>query len=362
MSPDARRAGEFSAPVVSRPTFAWGVSTHVGGVRDHNEDAYVVSEHACVVADGMGGHEAGEVASQLVVRMVADVFASRLLDVSELPAFVATLNDEVQRAGEKNDTPGMGTTVVGVVITENGDTPSAVVFHVGDSRCYRLATGIMTQVTVDHSHVEEMVRAGIITRHEALTHPLRNVVTRALGAEPTVEADFFVLPDEGCRLLLCSDGLSGEIHDDQIWDVLTSHPDPSNAAAALVRAVLDGPARDNVTAIVVDIVPANREYGRRIVQVGEVVLAAVDTTAEVDITQEAPAARRSSVGEITAEPVDDVMRTIPWAPSTRADWNPPNVGGATDRPRESSGEAAWGSATPPATRPGTSASESGDSE
>lgn len=249
------------------PTFTWGASTHVGGVRPHNEDAYAAGDRACVVADGMGGHLAGEVASRLAVQMVTDAFEAQAFHVSDLPRFVSTVNDAVQRIGEENGTPGMGTTVVGVVVAENGDTPSAVVFHVGDSRCYRLAGGIMTQVTVDHSYVEDLVRAGQITRLEAQSHPLRNVVTRALGADETVEADFYVLPDEDCRLLLCSDGLSGEMHDEWISDVLSSHPDPSEAAEALVQAVLAGPARDNVTAIVVDVVvppPAPRHLTDRV--------------------------------------------------------------------------------------------------
>ncbi len=236
-----------------RPTFSWGAGTHVGGVRDHNEDAFFVSPDVCVVADGMGGHQAGEVASQLVTQIVADVFGTHRLDVSELPRFVSALNAAVLRKGAENNTRGMGTTVVGVAVADNGDAPSAVVFHVGDSRCYRLCNGVMKQLTSDHSHVEELVQAGRITAEEAATHPLRNVITRALGADVSVEADFHVLDDENCRILLCSDGLSGEIDDDRIWDLLTSHTDPTATAVALIDAVLEGPARDNVTAIVVDV-------------------------------------------------------------------------------------------------------------
>jgi PPM family protein phosphatase len=360
MSAHERSDFELGMDEMVRPTFTWGVSTHVGGVREHNEDAHSVSEHACVVADGMGGHAAGEVASQLVAKMVADTFAARLVDVSELPSFISSLNAEVQRVGQANDTPGMGTTVVGVVIAENGDATSAVVFHVGDSRCYRLAGGIMTQLTVDHSHVEELVRAGMITSEEARTHPLRNVVTRALGADERVEADFYVLPDQSCRLLLCSDGLSGEIHDDRIWDVLTNTPDPSVAADALIQSVLEGPARDNVTAIVIDVVASpGGKHSRRTEQVSRIV---EDSTAEIDITAEAPASRRSTVGEITAEPVDDSMRAIPWAPPELAGWGPPHVDGTTDRPPETSGEAAWGSAPPPTPLSGEPATEPGDRE
>lgn len=241
------------ADAVRAPTFAWGAGTHVGGVRDHNEDAFYASPEVCVVADGMGGHEAGEVASQLVTHIVAELFSTRRPGVSELPRFVSSLNGAVLRRGVENNTRGMGTTVIGVAIADNGDTPSAVIFHVGDSRCYLLRQGAMTQLTTDHSHVQELVQAGRITAEEALTHPLRNVITRALGADAAVEADFHVLDDEDCRLLLCSDGLSGEIDDARIRDLLSAHLDPTDAAVALIDAVLEGPARDNVTAIVIDI-------------------------------------------------------------------------------------------------------------
>ena len=236
-----------------RPTFEWGAVTHVGGVRDHNEDTFHVSDDVCVVADGMGGHEAGEVASGLVTRLVSEVFATHRLDVTELPRFVSALNAAVLRTGAENNTHGMGTTLVAVALVDNGDDASVIVFHVGDSRCYRLIDSTMTQVTTDHSHVQELVAAGEITAAEAAVHPLRNVITRALGADVAVEADYHVLAEHDCRLLLCSDGLSGELDDDRIWELLTIHADPSKAAMALVEAVLAGPARDNVTAIVVDV-------------------------------------------------------------------------------------------------------------
>ena len=146
-----------------RPIPAWGATTHVGGVRRHNEDAFYVSDDVCVVADGMGGDEAGDGASQLVTRLVSDVFGAHRLDVAELPRLVSSLNTTVRRTGAENGTPGMGATLVGVAVAENGDTPSAVVFDVGDSRCYRLANGTMTQLTTDHSHVQELVEIGAAT-------------------------------------------------------------------------------------------------------------------------------------------------------------------------------------------------------
>jgi len=293
-----------SAP--PRPTFVWGATTHGGGVRDHNEDAFYVSDHVCAVADGMGGHEAGEVASQLVTELVAAEFGTQQLDVSDLPRIVSSLNAAVLQKGAENNTQGMGTTLVGVAVARNGDAPSAVVFHVGDSRCYRLANGLMVQLTTDHSHVQDLVQDGRITQAEARVHPLRNVITRALGADVVVEADVHVLPEDDCRLLLCSDGLSGEIDDDQIWELLSMHADPSKAAVALVEAVLEGPARDNVTVVVVDV-----------------------RFPSVDASDRPAFPSRNTVD-------------VPWAPPV-AGPHPPDRGG---RPPESPDAAAWGAPEP----------------
>jgi serine/threonine protein phosphatase PrpC len=311
------------------PAFSWGATTHVGGVRSHNEDAFYASDDVCVVADGMGGHEAGEVASQLVTQLASEVFSAHRLDVTELPRFVSTLNAAVFGKGVENNTRGMGTTLVGVAVADNGDAPSAVVFHVGDSRCYRLAGGAMTQLTTDHSHVQNLVQEGRITPAEALTHPLRNVITRALGADVAVEADFHVLPDEDCRLLLCSDGLSGEIDDDRIGELLATHVDPSKAAVALVEAVLDGPARDNVTAIVLDLVfpvadPTDELRGTDLHPVGtDGVSTNADVTAEVE------------------------MLDARWAPPAHDSRTTSDAG----RPSAPPDAAAWGAPNPPSTDP-----------
>ena len=323
------------------PTFTWGAATHVGAVRRLNEDAYAVSDRACVVADGMGGHLAGEVASQLVTQMISDAFASKRVHVSELSDLLTDINTSVQIAGKKNNTPGMGTTVVGMVIVDNGDSPSAVVFHIGDSRCYRLAGGLMSQVTADHSHVEDLVRAGEITRFEAQTHPLRNVVTRALGVDATVEAEFFVLPDEDCRLLLCSDGLSGELHEDEIWEHLNGHVDPTEAADALVHAVLDGPARDNITAIVVDLVApvANMSPPTR-----PVPIVRGEATRELDVTAPLP---MSNAAVDRSSPDSTTGHNSRWGPPSSTDLVAPAGAAATDQPLEALREAAWGASHPP---------------
>lgn len=228
--------------------------THVGAVRTVNEDSYFTSDRLCLVADGMGGHEAGEVASGLATELLGEAVAAREeLALLDLEPLISSVNRSIRAYGADHEATGMGTTVVGVAVIANGGTYSAVVFNVGDSRCYRLVEGRIEQLTTDHSHVQELVDAGEISMTEARSHPLRNVVTRALGVDAEVRADYFVLDDVSCRLLLCSDGLSGDVGLDVIEATLVDHTAPSVAAQRLIDAALDGAARDNITAVVVDL-------------------------------------------------------------------------------------------------------------
>lgn len=231
-----------------------GASTHVGLVRTLNEDSFATSDVFCIVADGMGGHESGEVASAVSVDAVGDVIGREPPAATELAPMIERVNQAVRDVAEASGRVGMGTTLVGVVVVQNGDEFSPVVFNVGDSRCYRLIDDQIEQITTDHSHVEELVRAGRITPAEAEDHPMRNVVTRALGPDSDVAADFFVLDSEPARLLLCSDGLSGQVSDARISSVLAEESDPSRAAVVLVEQALEGDAPDNITAVVVDVV------------------------------------------------------------------------------------------------------------
>jgi serine/threonine protein phosphatase PrpC len=141
----------------------------------------------------------------------------------------------------------------------------------------------MRQLTTDHSHVQSLIASGRITPDQARSHPLRNVITRALGADDVVEADFHVLPEDDCRLLLCSDGLSGEVADGRIREILMAAPDPTDAAVGLLDEVLEGPARDNVTVIVVDIrfPNAEAEDGSQSTGAVPLVVDTTDTTAEL---------------------------------------------------------------------------------
>lgn len=335
----------MSDPDTNRPTFAWAAATHVGAVREHNEDAHYAASNVCVVADGMGGHAAGEVASQLVTEMVASTFEAGDVRLLDLPAIVSALNSAVVHEGTDNNTPGMGTTLVGVAVASHDGAASAVVFHVGDSRCYRLHQGVLVQATSDHSHVQELVDGGHITAEEALEHPLRNVITRALGADDDAAADYLVLDDDDCRLLLCSDGLTNEVDDDLIWDLLTTHRNPSEAVDALLRAALAGRARDNITALVVDVsFPATTTSHRRPGSVAPLAAGVADATAET-----AADASADATAEITADPFhldvtgDSAGGMTPDEPQGVADDVP--IG--DDRTPTAPDAAAWGSTHEP---------------
>lgn len=213
--------------------------------------------HWYAVADGMGGHRAGDVASTITVDVLAG-HATATTTVEAVRRAIADANATV-RSAATGPRAGMGTTVVGAAPLADG---SVAVFHVGDSRCYRLHDGVLTLVTTDHTHVQELVDGGLLDADEAPGHPLRNVVTRAIGVNPEVAADVVVLAPPVGRLLLCSDGLSGELTPRIIGRVLAGVADPARAAHRLVELVLDGPARDNATAVVLDVggrVDADRE-------------------------------------------------------------------------------------------------------
>lgn len=229
-----------------------GLTTHVGRVREHNEDHALAGERVFVVADGMGGHAAGEVASKIAATTVAELDGIPQLAREDVIRQVGAANERILAAGEAPEQRGMGTTVTGLALVSAAGTDHWVVFNVGDSRVYRYADDRLSQVTIDHSEVHELLEAGRISPAEARVHPARNVVTRSLGQEVAVVPDVWVFPPEpGERFLLCSDGLSNELEADEIEHLLRANPDPQEAADALVRAAVGAGGRDNVTAMVV---------------------------------------------------------------------------------------------------------------
>ena len=223
--------------------------TDIGKLRKQNEDAAWFDESRAVfaVADGMGGHLAGEVASRMAIEAV-----QRMAKDNACPG-IAALRDAVAGAHETILThaqshiecAGMGTTLSVLWLSRS----YAYIAHVGDSRIYRLRAGSLTQITQDHSLVEELVRAGLITREQARTHPRRNIITRALGTHGENEPDLLVTDvQDGDLFLLCTDGLTGMVTDAQIERMLLENG-MEDAADALLAAALDAGGRDNVTLI-----------------------------------------------------------------------------------------------------------------
>ena len=241
-----------------------GAATETGHVRSVNEDAFLVAPPVFVVADGMGGHTGGDVASSIVVEEFARLGETDGYDLRRgTDAVVQTLTRCQARIREFSlAQPGearsnhAGTTVVAALLVEDEDEPKWLLANLGDSRIYKLLEGRLDQVSVDHSIVQELVDAGEITTDQAAEHPERHVITRAVGAAlDSPEPDFFLLPLAAAeRLLLCSDGITGMIDDDTVARILQETRDPRDAADGLVQAALHAGGRDNATAVVVDVV------------------------------------------------------------------------------------------------------------
>ena len=232
----------------------WGVATDTGPHRDHNEDAYLARPTMFVVADGMGGHQAGEVASAIAVAVLDRTAVLDEFTAEDVVSAVLAAHDEIAAAAAAEiGRAGMGTTITGlaVVVTAGGIAQWAV-FNVGDSRVYRLAEGALTQLTVDHSEVEELVASGRLDRDQARSDRRRNIITRSLGSDETPQVDIWVFPPTpGEQFLVCSDGLTGELPDERIAELMTAADSAGEAAAVLVAAAVEAGGHDNVTVIVV---------------------------------------------------------------------------------------------------------------
>ena len=232
-----------------------GAMTDIGRVRERNEDAVLAVAPVFAVADGMGGHDAGDLASALAIAGLQRFEGAAAVDAGSVLAALHEANRDIfSRAGAVAG-EGMGTTVVGIALSRDDAAADALLlFNVGDSRAYRLRDGELVQLSEDHSLVAELVIRGDITSAQAQTDSRRNVVTRALGIDESVEIDeWFVEPMVGDRYLMCSDGLTGEVSDVDIAGVLGMAVAPADAANALVQLALAAGGRDNVSAVVVDI-------------------------------------------------------------------------------------------------------------
>ncbi|MGX5696030.1 PP2C family protein-serine/threonine phosphatase [Agromyces soli] len=229
--------------------------SHVGRVRSNNQDSGYEGNHLFFVADGMGGHAGGDVASAIATHRIAEIdreFESTTEAAAALEgALIAANRRLAETVAEHSELTGMGTTVSSLMLT--GDR--VVIAHIGDSRIYLLRAGELSQITIDHTFVQRLVDAGRITAEEAMVHPRRSVLMRVLGdVEASPEIDTIVLETlPGDRWMLCSDGLSGVVPFEDIHEYLRDEPSAKPAAERLVKASLDGGAPDNVTVIVVDI-------------------------------------------------------------------------------------------------------------
>ncbi len=232
-----------------------GAMTDMGRMRKNNEDRYLIAGRLAAVADGMGGHRAGEVASaiameELAVLEHAGPWPTPAEAGEALRAVFLAANRRIRETAAKDsEFEGMGTTLVALL--EDGD--SVHLANVGDSRAYLLRNGELSQVTVDHTLVQELIDEGRLRPDEAERHPQRSIITRALGVESDVEVDLFTYKLlAGDRLLLCSDGLSGVVDEQRIRNVLLRVPEPQRTAEKLVTMANEGGGPDNITVVVLD--------------------------------------------------------------------------------------------------------------
>lgn len=231
-----------------------GACTDVGAVRSLNEDRYYVGTYLWVVADGMGGHAAGEVASELVVSHLRELDYDHL-DQSAIISALMIANAAVLAYGEENpEARGLGSTVTGLGRVDIGGAEHWAVFNVGDSRVYREYAGILSRATLDHSEVEELILQGAITAQEARHHFARSVVTRSIGTDPAPQVDLWVLPQTpGERFVICSDGLTNELTDEVIAEILARCAGAEQAAIELADAAWKAGGRDNISVVVVNV-------------------------------------------------------------------------------------------------------------
>ena len=241
----------------------WGGCTDLGRTRPINEDGYYISEYSqkmdalyAIVADGMGGHQAGEVVSAMAIRQISETINQGVcngMTPSEIKELLVSAIKQANRAiyetsKKERDYGGMGTTLTLCFVCGE----QAVVAHVGDSRAYMIRNGVMHQITTDHSLVQELMHSGQITAEEAARHPQKNVITRALGTDPGVEIDLYefrIMPDD--VLLLCTDGLTNMLSDEEIASLLAEEQGGTMAylAGRLVESANQQGGHDNITAV-----------------------------------------------------------------------------------------------------------------
>ncbi len=224
--------------------------TDKGKVRELNEDTFGYQDNLFVVADGMGGHQAGEVASAIAVETILKVDLTGEIEIALQKALAAANQAILQKAENNNDLNGMGTTVAILYL----DKDRAYVTHIGDSRVYYLSGNNLKQLTSDHSLVYELVKTGEITVEEAKSHPQRNILTRALGSNENLEAEIIeVEVSQGDKFLICSDGLTNSLSEALIKELMARGDDPENIVSQMISSANELGGADNITVILVEI-------------------------------------------------------------------------------------------------------------
>lgn len=235
----------------------WGTATDRGSRRDTNEDSHLAQFPVFAVADGMGGHEAGEVASAYAIDALRALVGPEDVTPDDVRAALVAAQQNIRDIPVESGAPP-GTTLSGVVVVGSPRGRTWLVVNLGDSRTYRWADGALERVSVDHSEVEELVARGIITPADARTHPRRHVVTRVLGGgrQDAPEPDFFALPlAAGDEVVVCTDGLTDEVPESRIAEILRHATGPQDAADRLLAAALVAGGHDNITVLVVEALP-----------------------------------------------------------------------------------------------------------
>ncbi len=303
-----------------------GSATDVGRVRKINQDLPLEAPNLYAVADGMGGHVGGEVAARVAIEALRTTFTREPTTDGLLGAFSEANRAVWQESQDQSDLHGMGTTLTAVALVGGADGRDMLALaNVGDSRAYVFSQGQLTQVTADHSLAEERMRQGEMTEEEAAVHPQRHILTRALGVSPSVEADMWELQlRSGDRVVLCSDGLSNEVTSDELAEILSTQPDPQQAAQQMVELANGHGGADNITVVVVDVLvgeegtlPASvvKPIGKRagpplIVAAGAAAAAAAGAAAAAAATP-AAADTRSEAGTDNGTQADPITLAVP---------------------------------------------------
>ncbi|BFM24065.1 serine/threonine protein phosphatase PrpC [Microbacterium testaceum] len=232
---------------------SWAASTDTGRRREVNQDAVLAEYPLFVVADGMGGHLGGEIASASTVDRLRAVVDNQSVSTKNIEKALSRAVKDIVAHPETTD-EGTGTTLTGLYLETHTEEPHWVTLNIGDSRVYLLRDGEIVQVTTDHSVVQELIAAGRLSPEEAENHPYGNVITRAVGPSDSVKPDYLRLDVlDGDRFVICSDGLTKELTDFGIRHFLDNNADPAAAVEAMMAAALENGGRDNITIVVLDV-------------------------------------------------------------------------------------------------------------